>query len=559
MDIFKLLDLCEQLLQLYGYDTERDVGIKGKGITTADIVRETERGAPKQHEEGIIYRADILAEKKDIERPFGRVVVHYKREPNPVTISDVTNLSNTVKAAGAYMGILLTVTGYQPQAKEHALNLNVRIIGAEDIETMLGKAAMEKPWWRSVNALPIYFTYPEMVDKIRHTWEHYFFLHWEVTNFQWQELAYIPYWKFLYQVKYKAMDGTNGFKSDLLGLNAHTGMLDSWHDVNPGTYPMVYDARKGKAEYKLAETGFINLQAFIHHHKVHYVKLEKPRDLPPAARFEVYRPAIEKYEAKIAGQQWVAYLYDTDPQNVTITGLELIYVPWWRFRVNHRPFYKNPWKRLEWFTLTVSPIDTDVYNLWKDVEEHRRDIVHFMAEKYLINLLGAKKYIKVMNWITYKLICRILFWDLHIRPDYRWIDALFVVMFVGMVYGMIAFQSGLMLLLFLGFLLLFIGPGYAFLYILREYLARYPSGKDREKPKYTQWEIFKTLAAKKSGEKTSGEIKDMTEKKLYEMYSKGELTEQQKKRLQEYWRKKSEKEFKEAEKYKADDFYREGG
>jgi len=558
MDIFKLMDLCEQMLQLYGYDTERDVGIKGKEITTAEIMRETEKSVPKHTEEGIIYRADILAEKKDMERPFGRVVVQYKREPNPVTVSDVTNLSNTAKTAGAYMGIMLTVTGYLPEAKEHALNLNVRIIGAEDIETMLGKAAMEKPWWRSINALPIHFTYPEMVDKIRHTWEHYFFLRWEVTNFQWQELAYIPYWKFLFQVKYKhPLDGTPKFASDMLGINAHTGLVDSWHDVNPGKYPMQYDARTGKIIYKAGEVGFVNIQAFVHHMKVHYVRLEKPKDLPPGARFEVYRPAIEKYEAKVVAQQWVAYLYDADPKNVTITGLERIYVPWWRFRINHLPFYKNPRKRFEWFTLTVSPIDTDVYNLWKDVDEHRRDIVHYMAEKYLINMLGAKRYIKIMQWVTFKVICRALYWDLHILPDYRWVDGFFVIMFVGMVYGMITFQSGLMLLIFLGFLLAFIGPGYAFLYILREYMARYPVGKKRDKPKFTQWEIFQKLAAKKSGDSKKKQVTGYTEKKLYEMYTKGELSEQQKKRLHAYWKKNAAGEFKAAGKYKADDLWRD--
>ena len=72
MDVYTLLDHCERLLTLYGYTTERDVGISSTGIVTADLSRETATSVPTSVSDKIIYRADILAEKSEIERPYGR-------------------------------------------------------------------------------------------------------------------------------------------------------------------------------------------------------------------------------------------------------------------------------------------------------------------------------------------------------------------------------------------------------------------------------------------------------------------------------------------------------
>ncbi len=544
MDVYALLDQCERLLTLYGYETERDVGITSKGIVTADLTRETARTVPTSSSGKILYRADILAEKKDIERPYGRIIVSYNRTKRSASPTQVAHLAKVMEHAGAYMGILLSVNGASADASAHAANNNIRIFSTEDLETLIGKAAMEKPWWHNVNAWPVYFTYQEMIEKIRHDYEHFLHLQWSVSKIYTQELAYLPYWKIAYQVREKNPAGEDYFGSGMIGINAHSGMIDVWRDADPIQY-RDYEGRLYQKGFQGDEV--IDVFMKLSHGVVG--KIRKPKDFPSGVRFGVYRPALEKNEAKVAGNQWIAYLFNTDPNNVLVTAMDLVYVPFYRFRLDHLPFIKNPWNKTVWFTTMISPLNTDTYNLWKLVGSFKEDIVFYMAEKYLVNMMGAKRYVKTMQWITYKIFCRLLYWDLRIIPSSNWIDVMFVLLFVVMVYGMLTFKSGLMLLVFLAFLFAFIGPGYAFMYVIRSYLKRYPVGSDSAKPKFEQPEILEKLAGKVRGRKAEDMHSKIASEKLDEMYKSGQLSELQKKRYESYLSEIADKQAKKAEKF----------
>jgi len=544
MDIYTLLEQCERLLALYGYETERDVGIAGREITLADLTRETPKGAPTKAADKIFYRADILAEKTEIERPYGRIIVMYNRTASPASPTHITQLAKVMEHAHAYLGLFLTVSGASPDAAQHAANNNIRIIGPEDMETLIGKAAVEKPWWQNVNALPVYFTYAEMVEKMHHEYEHFFHLQWSVSQFSIQELAYLPYWKISYQVRERNKAGEDYFNSGVMGINAHTGMFDVWRDTDPISFRPGYHRgyQRGFQGDDVVDT-FLKLSHGV------LGKITKPKDLPAAVRFGVYRPALEKNEARIAGIQWVSYLFNTEPGNVLVTGMDLVYVPFYRFRLHHLPFIKNPWNKDVWFTTMISPLNTDTYNLWKLINGFKEDIVFYMAEKYLVNLLGPKRYINVMKWITYKIFCRTLYWDLRIKPSYKWIDFTFVALFMVMVYGMLTFKTGIMLLVFLAFLFAFIGPGYAFMYVIRSYLKRYPVGAEPEKPKFEHPEILRALADKVRSRKSAEAHELLAAEELDAMYKKGYLSDAQRKMYEKYLTKKAKKQAEAAEKF----------
>ena len=95
-------------------------------------------------------------------------------------------------------------------------------------------------------------------------------------------------------------------------------------------------------------------------------------------------------------------------------------------------------------------------------------------------------------------------------------------MFVLMVYGMLTFKTGLMLLLFLGFLFAFIGPGYAFLYVLRTYLEKYPVGNPA-KPTFEHPEIFAEDAKKLYALDTLEISEEEARLALEELYKEGLL------------------------------------
>ncbi len=540
MDIYRLLDLMERLLNLYGYETERDVGIVGGGANLTDLTQETAQGpGPAETREPLTYQVDILGEKRDIERPYGRVVVFYNRRDGPLEISDFTHAGTVLEAAMAYTGYYLTVTGAKEDAIAYAHNNGISIITPEKIEELIGKAMVDKPWWQSVNAYPIYLTYPEMIAKLKHTYQNWFHRNWKVSMIKAQELAYLPYWKCAYSIMQQEVDeeyDIQEFKQDsgMMAVNAYDGMMDQWWDYDPFKDTM----RHGKG---LVTTGLSIIDEIITSFPATPGKIEKPKDMPKEARFEVYKPALEKYEAKIAATQWIAYIYNVDPKTVTIHSLELVYLPWWRFRIDHMPYIRRPWNKTEWFTVKISAINGDVFDLWRLVGM-QRNIVFYMAEKYLINLLGRRKMVRVMNWITYKVFCRFFFWYLGIKPSDNWIKVLFILLFSSMVYGMLVFKSGLMLLVFIGFLFLFIGPGYALLYVLQEYLEVYPWGTESKGNKIETPALFAKMAAKIPDSKTAEDGR--AAKNLESMKKAGHLTQSQQKRLQKYWNKMAAKDVK---------------
>jgi len=535
MDVYELLDLTERLLILYGYEVERDVGRGGTHVERADLTKETKEGAPTEKKKAVMYRADILAEKKDMERPFGRIVVAYNRRSEPAQPTDITHLATLMGHANAYMGIFLTTAGISEEAETHASNNNIRIFTPEKIEQLLGKTMVSKPWWQSANAYPAFFTYGEMVEKCRHLFVHWFHRVWEVSKLAYQEFAYMPYWKFSYAImerasKEEAAKGLDRYdvSTGITAINAHNGMFDTWRDYDP----MALQELKGKG-YMGSEM----YEELMWEPSGTPGKITKPKDFPPGAHFQVYKPALEKWEAKVAATHWISYFFDTDPKNVLITNLELIYFPWWRYRIEDSPFIKNPWREVEWFTFMNSLQITDVFNLYK-LTEYRRTIVYLMAEKYLANLLGPRRFTKVMNFFTYRVINQVLFWKLHIRPTYRWIDLFFMTLFMAMVYGMLVFKTGLSLLVFISLLIIFIGPGYAFLYILRSYLQHYPWGGEGGR-KYGTPKIHRKVSRQISREEEEEFERIKAIATLEDLYEKGGLTPDQKSRLEKYWKRQA--------------------
>jgi len=551
MDIYQLIDLTERLLILYGYEVERDIGVEGKPAEVGDLSRETKEGMPTETMAPITYMADIFAEKKDIERPFGRIVVRYNRTQTTADVSDIAHTAKVKEAANAYMGIYLTTTGFSEDAKEHADSQQIRIFTPDDIERLIGKAMVTKPWWSSVKAYPVFLTYDEMLWKARHTFTNWFHRTWDVTKMPYQALNYMPYWKYSYSVvekksEYEAKTGLGKFAitTGTTGINAHNGLCDIWWDYDPIQLQELIGSKTHINVWPGYMGGEMYLELLWEPH-VEFTTVEKPKDFPAGLRFEVYKPAIEKWEAKVAATHWISFFFNTDPKNVMISNLEMIYLPWWVYRVNHLPYIKNPWGEVEWFTMIISPHLTDVFNLWK-LREYRRNIVYLMAEKYLSNLFGSRRYIKMMNIITYKFINRLLFYDLHVRPSYRWIDLFFVVLFMSMVYGMLAFKTGLSLLVFIALLFIFIGPGYALLYVTRAYLMHYPWGTEQEGRMYSAPKVYKKVSKKLLKADFKKDEKRMALAKLEEMYVNGELGASQKKRFEKYWSRRAKKEIEKA-------------
>lgn len=548
MDIYELRDLTERLLILYGYEVERDYGLEGQAAQVGDLTRETKDGMPSEKMPAITYMADIFAEKKDMERPFGRIVVRYNRTHNAAEVSDILHTAKVREAANAYMGIYLSITGLTQDAKDYADSNQIRIFTPEDIERLLGKAMAAKPWWTTMNAYPVYLTYDEMLAKARHIFINWFHRSWEVTKMPYQELGYMPYWKYSYSIIERAPESEAkvglpkiSVITGTTGINAHNGMCDIWWDYDPIQLQQLIGSKTHINVGPGYMAGELYLEYLWAPAGTTMTKISKPKDFPPGLRFQVYKPAIEKWEAKVAATHWISFFFNTDPKNIMISNLELLYLPWWIYRINHLPYIKNPWQEVEWFTMQISPHLTDVFNLWK-LKEYRRNIVYLMAEKYLVNLFGPKRYVKLMNFVTYKLINRALFFNLKVKPTYRWIDLFFVVMFMAMVYGMLAFKTGLSLLVFIGLLFIFIGPGYALLYVTRCYLMHYPWGTGEDARMYSAPQVYKKVAKKVMKKDFQETEQKKALARLEDMYVAGELEDTQKRRLQKYWSARAKKE-----------------
>lgn len=470
MDINTLLDFVEELLNMYGYETRRNVGIVGGKITTAPLEKESGtlkdlEKIPKREEAGIVYKADILAEKKDIERPFGRIVVRYKRGTGPLTIADVEHLGQIRSNADAHSALMLTTAGYAPDVEQACVPLNVTIMTPEKVQSLLGKAMVKDKWWFNAPAYPVNWDYEKVKWKLKWFFEKIMLINFDCIWFWNKELAYEPYWKFSYHVAPKKQ--SEGMKEGYFAINAYTGEIDTWIDEKPEI------AAGGDCGHDL-KYGWFTLEAIHVVEMVHMAprtKIKKPK-LPKGVNFLVYKPSMEKHEAKLAAIQWIAYVEGVDPDDVVITSRELLYYPWWKFFYFYRPVIKNAWQDTEWFGFKMSAVYGDIFNQWKFFG-FKRDIIYYYMEKSLIKLLGRDRYIKLMRKVTMG-VC-VLWWNYHliIKPIYIWMFLLLLT--AGTIYAFITATWGLSIVLGLLLALIFMGPGYAFLYVLQDYLGRYPA------------------------------------------------------------------------------------
>jgi hypothetical protein len=513
MDINTLLDFVEELLNMYGYETRRNVGIVGGKITTAPLEKETGKineleTIPKKTEQGIVYKADILAEKKDIERPFGRVVVRYKRGTSTVSVADCEQASQIREHADAHSVLLLTLTGATPDAETAAVPLNVTILTPDKVQGLLGKAMTKEKWWFNAPAYPITFDYEKVKWKLKWFFEKILFVNLNCIWFWNKELSYEPYWKFSYHVS------KNGeMKEGMFSLNAFTGGIDVWFDINPDLAEAVTEHDKRAWFY----AGVINVIEECY--MVPRGKIQKPK-LPKGVNYVVHRPAMEKHEAKLAAIQWVSYVEGVDPEDVVITGRELIYHPWWKFFYFYRPVVKNAWEDTEYTGFKMSGVYGDIFNQWKLYGLYKRDIIYYYMEKSLIKLFGRDRYVRFMRSVT--LGISVLWWNynLELKPIYVWILLLMITM--GTIYAFVSATWGLSLILGILLVFIFMGPGYAFLYVTQDYLKRYPS-RTYPHPSLTKKKYQKKIKPVEDAKKAVAQLEKMAEA--------GKLTRSEKREL----------------------------
>ncbi len=514
MDIHRLLDLCEDLLNIYGYEVKRNVGIKGPPIVTVKIEKEHVAREERKREE-IVYRADILAEKKEIERPFGRIVAVYKRGYEPVSKSDILQLEHIRKLADAYLGIMLTVTGYEKEALETAKELGtIRIITPQDMEKLIGKAMVRDPRWLHAPAYPVLFSYEDALQKLEYFIEKMLLTSWECIWIFNQQLAYEPYWKFSFYVK--KPDGE--VIKDWFAINALDGKIDVWWEVAPEK-----DPNYGKLLYVEAEA----IKSVETSRMVPRRTITKPK-LPEGVNFVIYRPALEKHEAKIAATYWIAYIYDVDPKDVVITGRELVYYPWWEFYIFYRPIVKNAWEDTEHYGVKISGVYGDVFNQFSLYESFKRDPAYYIFEKTLIRVLGVERYIRLMRRITYFMARA--YWELEIPWKQWYFDVLLIFAILGYVYLIYLYITthSLLVLSILSILLPFYGIAHGFWWILKDYVKRYHVKPGLKAPHYAHPTISPRVKRKIESAQARIQKMDAMLKKLEEMEKKGWLSEKQK-------------------------------
>ncbi len=513
MDINTLLDFAEELLNMYGYETRRNVGIVGGKITTAALEKEIGTLAeelPQKKEKEIVYKIDLLAEKKDIERPFGRIVVNYKRGTEPVVPADIRLTSKLAEVSEAYSGLLLTVTGATPDAHDVAKQIGtVTIMTPDKVERLLGKAVTREKWWFNAPAFPVRFHYNDVVWKLKWFFERMMFQSFDTIWFYNKELAYEPYWKFSYYIapKHKGKEMAEGF----FAINALTGEIDTWVDIKPEIAVAMNKSLK--------ESYFEEEAVHMAENMVGRTKIKKPK-LPPDLHFEVYRPAMEKHEAKLAAMQWISYVENVRPEDIVVTGRELVYYPWWKFYYFYRPIVKNAWADTEKNHIKMSAIYGDIFNQWKNYSQ-RRDVIYYYMEKSLLRLLGRDRYVSLMRRVT--LGISTLWWNYHLvlRPVYIWMLLLGLTFLT--IYAFITATLGLSIVVGILLILIFMGPGYAFLYLLQDYLNRYPA-KSYPHPVLTKKDYESQIKPVEEADEAFGELEDLDKE--------GKLTPKEKKMLQ---------------------------
>lgn len=501
MDIYQMLDLAEELLNLYGYEIYRNAGIVGGEITSGELMQDPTY-VPKAVREGIIHRVDILGEKKDIERPFGRICVMYKRGAEKVTPADIYSLSQIMTEADAYYGMYLTNTGITDEAKIAGINNKIQVITEEKLETLIGKATIEQPWWQGYPAFKPQVDYKQSLYYLKYYLTKVLRLSWPVLAMYHHEFTWMPYWKFTYQIELKGrprehVQQYQGFSA----INAFNGNME----FVLFTDPVLVKRVKG-VDYVMKHE-IVNRT--YRDYKAKIGKVYKPDFLPKNVEFNVLKPSLLKHEAKLAAQHHIAKWYDVPPEDVVITGRELIYMPIWRLFMFNRPIVKNIHFDTEWWGYYISAVDGEAlihYMVTGSVQplakgwgrgsgkgKHveagsnlTRPFLYHYFEWILYTLLGVPNYANLMRRLTWGAIR--LYWSFNVRIQ-RWMLKLLWVGIEGLLWLMMSALGLSLTGTLVAFLAinLFLLPLHSVLYIWHDALRLYPhktyphpdlSGKD---------------------------------------------------------------------------------
>ncbi len=530
MDIHQMLDLAENLLNLYGYECNRNVGVVGGEITTAELSKEgiPNVAVPEEVHEGIVHRIDLLGEKKDIERPFGRIVVHYKRGTGQVSAADIAQLRNLMDVSDAYFGMYLTVSGFGSDAENAAKNNRIEVITPEKLESLIGKMQTEQPWWQTSLAFKPAVDADESLFWFRWYIENHFHLNWDAMLLQQHELAYIPYWKMSYFVaktgerQLRKLPTKAGKYMGMIGINAYTGKMDFELHANPEHVK----AANGGEKVLAMEA----LQRHVYDFRSELVKIKKPK-LPKKTYFNVYKPALEKHEAKLAAQQYLAHWLDVEPEDIIVVGRELLYIPFWKARFFNRPIVKNVHLDTEWFDLWNTAVYTNAFNYYDWYPVFRRVWFYPHIERVLLSILGPKRYTSFMRNATHTIVT--FYWDFNLEIPPLFFSGIGVLLFLSVAYLNYLLAGGHLISATIGTLFwnLVLLPVYSFLFLIHDYVGRWPYAR------YPQPHI-----TPKKHEKASKEPEELlASRKAYEsllkLESEQKLTEEGKKKLEALRRK----------------------
>lgn len=519
MDIYRMLDLTEELLNMYGYEVQRGVGVVGMGPTTAELAKEPVEVKTEQ-QPGLVYELDMMGEKKDIERPFGRVAVLYKRGGEKLSNIDVRHLYDIMLGIDAHYGMYLTNTGYTGDAAGAAGNLKIEIITPERLEQLIGKVTVEQPWWQGYPAFKPLVSYEESLYQLRYYLEHVFHWNWDIVWIMSHELAYMPYWKFTYYIEKK--EGRRQYRMDQYegyhGINAQTGAMDFELHAKPDDVMKVHP--KGASQVLGMEAVNRHFRDF----RSKLIKVHKPEGLPKHVKFTIYKPALTKHEAKIAAQQYMSKWKGVPPEEVIVTGRELIFIPYWRAHVFIRPYVKNIHNDTIHFQLMNTAVYTNAFNYFTQ-HDFLRPWPHFYCEKLLVRLMGADNFIKFMRSTTFT-IAR-LWWtfNLTLTPNFMKVSWLTIELLLLYTFYVTVTPLSSAIFSFLATNLVLI-PFHALMYILTKHTRVYPSevyahpkstGEKRLKPYWkgveTKDKAQKALEHLEMLEK-SGKLSEETKKEL---------------------------------------------
>ncbi|MFH1786681.1 MAG: restriction endonuclease [archaeon] len=465
MDIYQMLDIAEEMLNIYGYDVQRNVGIVEGGMTTLEMGQEPTY-IPETGKHQITYRTDIFAEKRDIERPFGRILVMINRKADQLTDTDVYQMSKIMQHAEAFYGMYLTNTGFTKDAQVAATNTHIQIVTPEKLEQLIGKASIEQPWWQGYPAYEPRITYEQALYYFKYYFEKLMHYNWACMYIATLEFVYMPFWKFTYQVAKKPERKTTyiGSHQGFFGVSAWDG------DVYFNLFTSPQDA--------IAVNG---LNYVLSHEAIHRTykdfrakmgKIFKPKWLPKNVLFSVYKPSLEKHESKLIGQRYVASWFNVPPEDIIITGRELMYIPFWKILYFNRPIVKNVHLDTEWASGLVSAVDGEAYR-FHYIQCYFRKWPYQIFEKVFYNLMGVSNYIHFWRnvcWGTVK-----LFWTFNVIIKRSYI--FFAYMFIQLLLLRASFaysaslSNALFIYLVINILLL---PFHAFTYLYQDYLRIWP-------------------------------------------------------------------------------------